>query len=559
MKCSRCEIVGLALLALAGSVLTPKVVHADAPPPPNPAVDAGAKWPARREQLEKEWLKLLGPFPASKPPLDAEILSKETVKLPPSAMNPHAPTDAGNEITRYKVKFRSEADNCGGTKSDIWIYGWLLVPKSVTDAYEKDGTKSPAVICLHSTTYGSGKSSPAGLAGRFASDPNIGFVGRPDLVGVDPRYNNMPDLNDPKAMADYYAGGRASGLILAQQGFVTLSIDFIADGERIEPGQRSNDTRQFYKRYPDIMAPEAWSVIGKCIWDVMRSVDYLQSLPYVNPKAIGCTGWSYGGHVTLFAAAFDERIAAAVPNGGVLEWNRPIYPAGYKGKPKANAWTRTPATDDPWTAGGPEKPSSGAASLRRWGFIQNSGPVIYIPKFYKYVLPENRDLQIPVGFDSLMMMVAPRPLLIISSEIEFRQHKILPKIMEAMKVYYQWEDVKDSGLPSPLQARKERTGYQQTVDYYVNNNEYSPKGIDAYLDSLKAGDCFSWFSFPGGHSYPVAAQLLTTGWFGRWLGLFQAAPVPPLPKIPADKALNIGPLWSGTSSQTNEPSGTEEP
>lgn len=533
-------------LALAASLSLAGAVQADAPPPPNPAVDAGVKWPARRAQLEKEWLKLLGPFPAAKPPLDATILSTEVI--PASPDDPNYPIKAG-DITRYKVKFRSEADDSGGTQSDIWIYGWLLVPQSATQAFEKDGRKTPAIICLHSTTYGSGKSSPAGLATRFVADANLGLLGRPDLVGVDPRYNNgVPDPKDKEATYKFLAGGRAAGLILARMGFVTLSIDFIADGERIEPGQRSNDTRQFYKRWPDIMADDAWSVIGKCIWDTMRSVDYLQSLPYVNPDGIGCTGWSYGGHVTLFAAAFDQRIAAAVPNGGVLDWNRPVYPAGFKGRPKANAWTRAPATMTPWTPDGAEPASSGAQSLRRWGFIQNSGPVIYIPKFYQYILPENRDLQLPVGFESLMMMVAPRPLLIISSEIEFKQHKILPKIMEAMQVYYKWEDDPKSGLPSALDSRRQRRGYQETVDYYVNNNQYSEKAIDAYLDTLKAGDCFSWFTFPGGHSYPFSAQLLTSGWFGRWLGLYPAAPVPPLPNIPADKALNIGPLWKGSAT-----------
>ncbi len=529
---------------LATSLLTlpPRRANADAPPPPNPAEDAGAKWPARRAQLEKEWLKLLGPFPVSKPPLDLQILSTETVPAGPD--DPTCLVRAG-DITRYKVKFRSEADAGGGTQSDIWIYGWLLVPESAKQAHEKQGLKSPAIICLHSTTYGSGKSSPAGLATRFAADPKVGFVGRPDLAGKDPRYdrNGMPDPNDPAAVHAWQAGGRASGLLLARQGFVTLSIDLLADGERIEPGQRPNDTRQFYKqRYPDPMAEGAWSIIGKSIWDVMRTVDCLQSLPCVDPKGIGCTGWSYGGHVTLFAAAFDQRIAAAVPNGGVLDWDRPKYPPGYKGKPKANAWCRQPATMEPWTAGGAEPPSSGAETLRRWGFLQNSGPVLYIPKFQKYVLPENRDLQLPVGFESLMMMVAPRPLLIISSEIEFKQHDILPKCVEAMKVYAQWQDVKGSNLPSPLALRKERRGYQETVDYYVNNNEYSPKAIDSYLKSLNAGDCFSWFSFPGGHSYPYSAQMVTTGWFGRWLGLYPAAPVPPLPGIPADRALHIGPL-----------------
>lgn len=533
------------LWALVGVIWSSTVLGAAAAP----AIETGAKWPERRKQIEAEWLKLLGPFPSSKPPLDAEILSTETV--PASPADPNYPIKAG-DITRYKVKFRSEADDSGGTPSEIWIYGWLLVPNSAKEAFEKEGRKTPAVICLHSTTYGSGKSSPAGLAGRFASDPKLGFVSRPDLVGKDPRYNNnMPDPNDPKAMEAYSRGGRAAGLILAKMGFVTLSIDFLADGERIEPGQRSNDSRQFYKRWTDPMAENAWSIMGKCIWDVMRSVDYLQSLPYVNPKGIGCTGWSYGGQVTLFAASFDQRIAAAVPNGGVLDWHRPVYPAGFKGKPKANAWTRAPGSMEPWTPEGKEGPSSGAAALRRWGFLQNSGPVIFIPKFYKYILPENRDLQ-PVGFETLMMMVAPRPLLIISSEIEFRQHKILPKAMEAMKVYYAWEDVEGSGLPNVLEARKERRGYQETVDYYINNNQYKVEGVDLYLDQLKAGDCFSWFSFPGGHSYPYSAQMLTAGWFGRWLGLYPAAPVPPLPNIPREEALDIGPLWKGSASSSLE-------
>lgn len=524
----------------------------DAPPPPNPAVDAGEKWPERRKQLEEEWLKLLGPFPAAKTPLDLKILSSET--LPPTADDPSYPIRAGS-ITRQKIKFRAEADAGGGTQSDIWIYGWLLVPDSVSEAHAKHGTQSPAIICLHSTTYGAGKSSPAGVAGRFASDSKAGFVGRPDLVGKDPRYNSdLPDRNDSEAMQAYHATGRAAGLLLARQGFVTLCIDLLADGERIEPGQRSNDTRQFYKqRYPDPLAKDAWSIIGKAVWDVMRSVDCLQTLPYVKANGIGCTGWSYGGHVTLFAAAFDQRIAAAAPNGGVLDWDRPKYPAGYRGRPKPNAWCRQPATMDPWTADGAEAASSGAESLRRWGFLQNSGPVLYIPKFYPYTLPENRALPLPVGFESLMMMVAPRPLLILSSEIEFRQHDILPKCLETMKVYAGWRDVKGSGLPSPLAARQERGGHAQTLAYYTQNNGYSPKAIDSYLGSLGAGDCFSWFSFPGGHSYPFTAQMVATGWFGRWLGLHATAPVPAPPDISADKALHIGPLGKQIIPPTRNP------
>ncbi len=96
------------------------------------------------------------------------------------------------------------------------------MPNSAKVAFEKDGTKAPAIICLHSTTYGSGKSSPAGIATRFATDPKA-LAWPAGSRGQDPRYSNngMPDLNDPKARAAFFEGGRAAGLILAKMGFVT--------------------------------------------------------------------------------------------------------------------------------------------------------------------------------------------------------------------------------------------------------------------------------------------------------------------------------------------------
>ena len=104
-------------------------------------------------------------------------------------------------------------------------------------------------------------------------------------------------------------------------------------------------------------------------------------------------------------------------------------------------------------------------------------------------------------------LLAPRPLLILSSEIEYHQHDILPKCLKTMKVYVQWQDVKGSDPPSPLAARRNREGYAQTQAYYKQINGYSSKGIDSYLRSLRAGNCFN---FPGGHSFPFSAQMVTT-------------------------------------------------
>ena len=49
------------------------------------------------------------------------------------------------------------------------------------------------------------------------------------------------------------------------------------------------------------------------IWDGIRAIDYLVSRKDVDPERIGMTGWSGGGTVTNFVAAFDERVKVAIP------------------------------------------------------------------------------------------------------------------------------------------------------------------------------------------------------------------------------------------------------
>jgi dienelactone hydrolase len=53
------------------------------------------------------------------------------------------------------------------------------------------------------------------------------------------------------------------------------------------------------------------------LWDMARSIDVLQSISYVDRDRVGACGWSYGGIVTLFLAAWDERVAAALVSGAV--------------------------------------------------------------------------------------------------------------------------------------------------------------------------------------------------------------------------------------------------
>ena len=70
--------------------------------------------------------------------------------------------------------------------------------------------------------------------------------------------------------------------------------------------------------------------------DTRNAVTYLSSLPYVDPKRIGCMGASFGAAVTVYTAGVDERIACAVSAGG---WGDGI--SKFKRQhPTPEAWAR---------------------------------------------------------------------------------------------------------------------------------------------------------------------------------------------------------------------------
>ncbi len=107
------------------------------------------------------------------------------------------------------------------------------------------------------------------------------------------RLENSPLVSGP---------GRA--ITLARQGFVVFSYDMIG----------YNDSRQLPHTFGG-PREHLWglSLAGLQLWNSMRSLDFLESLPYVKRDAIGITGESGGGTQTFMLAAADARVAAAVP------------------------------------------------------------------------------------------------------------------------------------------------------------------------------------------------------------------------------------------------------
>jgi dienelactone hydrolase len=147
------------------------------------------------------------------------------------------------------------------------VPAYLFVPRQAA-------AQSPAVLCLHQTTP-RGKAEPAGMG--------------------------------PSSDMHY-------ALELANRGYVVLAPDYPSFGE-----------------YPyDFRTGRYQSGTMKALWNNIRAIDLLQSLPQVNAERIGCIGHSLGGHNALFTAAFDTRLKAVVSNCGFTSFTK-YYGGNLKG------------------------------------------------------------------------------------------------------------------------------------------------------------------------------------------------------------------------------------
>jgi len=96
----------------------------------------------------------------------------------------------------------------------------------------------------------------------------------------------------------------ALGINLARQGYIAFAYDMVG----------FNDTRQTPHSFGG-WSETLWgfSPMGLQLWNSIRVVDYLQSLPDVDGHRIAVTGASGGGSQAFLLAAVDERIGYAAP------------------------------------------------------------------------------------------------------------------------------------------------------------------------------------------------------------------------------------------------------
>lgn len=169
------------------------------------------------------------------------------------------------------------------------VPAYLCIPKTALA-----GTWAPAVLCLH---------------------PTENKIGHKVVVGLGGKENRQ------------YAAE------LAERGFVTLapSYPLLADYQ------------------PDLKVLHMPSGTLKAIWDNIRSLDYLESLPFVDSTpGFAAIGHSLGGHNAIYTAVLDERIQVIVSScgfdsfldykgGDIRGWNQERYMpkmADYLGRPQ---------------------------------------------------------------------------------------------------------------------------------------------------------------------------------------------------------------------------------
>lgn len=199
------------------------------------------------------------------------------------------------------------------------VPAYLCLPKSVL---QQPGQKAPAVLCLHGTDD---------------------IVGHGTVVGLGSRPNRQ------------YAAE------LAERGFITLSPNY----------------PRLARYQPDLSGLGWQSGTLKAVWDNVRGLDYLTTLPEVDAsRGFGAIGHSLGGHNSVYTAVFDERIVAVISSCGLDS-----FVDYYGGDPA------------------------------RWRPGQGWTQALYMPRLADY-----RDQldQIPFDFHELIGALAPRHVLIIA-------------------------------------------------------------------------------------------------------------------------------------------------
>lgn len=146
---------------------------------------------------------------------------------------------------------------------------------------------------------------PAGVAREAAvlCLHGHGTFGRLSIIG---------DRSTPEKAAEVECYKYDYGLHLAQAGYTVLAIDLLGFGARALPPQPRRHGCDVFQCFLGLFGA---NLLALQISDVRLGLSLLSGWRGVDPRRVGMAGLSYGGRMTMFTAALDTRVRAAVAAG----------------------------------------------------------------------------------------------------------------------------------------------------------------------------------------------------------------------------------------------------
>lgn len=217
-------------------------------------------WEVRRQRLREQLLVALGLWPMpEKTPLRPVV---------------HGRIERDG-YTIEKVYFASLPGH--------YVCGNLYRPASTGGAGSSNENKRPGVLFAHGH-WANGRFHDAG---EKAAKASVASGGEPDIERGRFFMQALPAT-------------------LARLGFVVFHYDMVgyADSTAIPHTQGFRDVQAELRLQ---------SFMGLQTWNSIRALDFLASLPDVDPQRLGMTGASGGGTQTFILAAIDDRLQAVFP------------------------------------------------------------------------------------------------------------------------------------------------------------------------------------------------------------------------------------------------------
>ena len=160
----------------------------------------------------------------------------------------------------------------------------------------------------------------------FQTLPNF-FVGGTLFRSIDPKPDSHPGVLAPHGHSDLgrlnesdAASYQARGLTLARIGCTAFMWDMVDynDSARHLSGEYQDVTygkvhRAAWGEASDERILWNFNLLGLQLWNSIRALDFLESLPEVDSERLVCTGESGGGTQTYNLYAVDDRLSAAAP------------------------------------------------------------------------------------------------------------------------------------------------------------------------------------------------------------------------------------------------------